>query len=210
MKRESELKEEIDELKKTKSSNEKEIQILKTRESKSSEENEKVKSSSEKEIQRLRNELQQQTTFLEQERQKSAMEKGSSAQLISNLGHRVANKIETIDSLKREIDVYQAFLQSKNNEIKDLKGNLELKRQLEEYQRRSQPLIYNSNSTNDDNNNNATTNNTTELDNQVPLSDAPDRSLDDIRVKTEAESENDSSPSCQIGNKKRKVTSNYS
>jgi chromosome segregation ATPase len=209
MKRKSQLKEEVDELKTRESKSSEEIQELK-----------EIKLSNEKEIQRLRNELQQQTTFLEQEKQKNASEKGSSTQLISSLGHRVADKMETIDSLKRENDVYRTLVQSKNNEIDLLKKdnqryeniekeNLELKRKLEEHQRFSHPLINNNDSTNNDNNN-AATNNTTELDNQIPRSDTPNRSVDNIRVKIEAESENDSSPSCQIGNKKRKVSSNDS
>jgi hypothetical protein len=105
-------------------------------------------------------------------------------------------------------------VQSKNNEINLLdqihknteKENQELKRKLEEYQqcsREPRSLINNSNSANN-NNNNATTNNTIELDNQAPLNG----NVDNISVKTETESENDSPPSCQIGNKKRKVSSN--
>jgi hypothetical protein len=128
-------------------------------------------------------------------------------QLVSSLEQRLADKMEIINLLKRDNDVYQTLVQSKNNEIKAMKiekENLELKRKLEEYERRS--MIDNSNPTND---NNATANNTIDLDNQVPSSDAANRNVD-IRVKIESEPENDSSPSCQTGNKKRKVTSNGS
>jgi hypothetical protein len=177
-------------------------------ESKSREEIEelkKTKSSNEQETQRLEKELQQQMSLLEQERQKS----GSSTQLISNLEQRLTDKMEIIN-------VYQTLVQSKNIENNLLNQkyenieneNLELKRKLEEYQRCSQGprlLIDSSNSANNDNN---TTNNTIELNNQAPLNDMPNGNVDNIIVKTEAESENNSSPSCQVGNKKRKVSSN--
>jgi hypothetical protein len=146
-------------------------------------------------------------SLFEQEKQNY----GFSTQFISSLEHRLADKTETINALKRENDVYQTLVQSKNNEIKAMKiekENLEQKRKLEEYERLSRPLIDNSNSANNDNNN--ATNTATELDNQVPLSGTPNGSVDTVRLKTETESENDSSPTCQIGNKKRKVTPNDS
>jgi hypothetical protein len=91
-----------------------------------------------------------------------------------------------------------------------MKEKQKLKRKLDEYERCSQPLIDSSNSTSDNNSNtttNSTTNNAIELDDQTPLSDAFNRNGDSILVKTETGSENDSPPSYQTGNKKRKVSS---
>jgi chromosome segregation ATPase len=127
MKRESQLKEEVDELKTSECKSSDEIQELK-----------KIKSSNEQETQRLGKEVQKQVALLEQEKQKS----GSSTHLISNLEQRLADIIETMNSLKRENDLYEAFLQSKNIEINLLneryenmeKENQGLKRKLEEYQ----------------------------------------------------------------------------
>jgi hypothetical protein len=122
------------------------------------------------------------------------------------LKQQLADKIEILN-------VYQTPMQSKNNEIDLLKKdnqryeniekeNQELKHRLDEYERRSQPLTDNSNG-----NSSATpTNNTIQLDSQVPLN-TPNGTVDNIKVKIETEPENDSSPSYQTGNKKRKVSS---
>jgi chromosome segregation ATPase len=196
----NELKVENDQVKTRESRLKEEYNELKERESKSSEENQELKelkASNQQEIQRLWNELHQQATLFEQEKLKS----GFSTQLISNLEQRLMDKTETIN-------VYQTLVQAKNNEIKAMKienENQELKRKLDEYERRSQSLIDNVNFTNDNNDNN---NNTIQLDNQTSLNDTLNGSVDNIRVKIETESENDGSSSCQIGNKKRKVTSN--
>jgi hypothetical protein len=107
---------ENDELKTRYAKLKEETQQLKTSDSKSNKENQelmKAKSSNEKEIQKLGNELQQQAVLLEQEKQKG----GSSTQLISSLEHRLTDKTEITDSLKRENGVYQTLVQTKNNEI---------------------------------------------------------------------------------------------
>jgi hypothetical protein len=158
-----------------------------------------VKSSNEKEIQRLENESQQQEDLFEQEKEKG----GLSTQLISNLELPLADKMEIVN-------VYQTLVESKNNEIKDMKIEkevLELKRRLDEHERRSQPLVDGSDSTNDNNNSTNNTNSTVETDDQTPLSKTPNRNRYNFREKIKVEPENNSSSVRQIWNKKRKVTS---
>jgi hypothetical protein len=115
------------------------------------------------------------------------------------LEQQLADKVETMN-------VYQTLMQSKNNEINLLKKdnqryenidkeNMELKHKLDEYERRSQPLTDNTNDTN-----NTTTSST--ANNTIH-----NETVDNIRVKIETDPENDRSLPCQIGTKKRKVSS---
>jgi chromosome segregation ATPase len=94
MKRESELKEENEELKKTKTSNKQEVQELKKTETSN------------------RN-CRKKWPYMNKKSKKS----GSLAHLINHLEQRLTDKMETMNSLKRKNDVYQTLVQTKNNEI---------------------------------------------------------------------------------------------
>ncbi|KAI8880624.1 hypothetical protein K501DRAFT_275401 [Backusella circina FSU 941] len=87
--------------------------------------------------QRLQNESKQNTDLFEEEIQKENVDKGSLPEAIHYLQQQLKDKEEIINSLKRENEVYQLFVQSKNNEIDLLKkdnqrlGNLEQENKVE-------------------------------------------------------------------------------
>jgi hypothetical protein len=124
---------------------------------------------------------------------------------------QLKNKDETIDALKRENKVFELLVQSKDREINMLQKysdkysiieqeNIELKRKIEEYQRYSQEpqsLMYNSYSRE-----NTTIRNNVEIGSH---GGTPSGDMGDIIIKIETDPGEDSSKSCQISNKRRKV-----
>ncbi|KAI8886419.1 hypothetical protein K501DRAFT_269776 [Backusella circina FSU 941] len=181
-KKESILKEENQNLKEFKSSNEKEMENLR------------------KEIQKLQNEAQikqQQIDLLEQEKQRNTNREELPTQSNTNLEQQLKDKMNTINSLNTTINTFSSLVQSKDNEINSLKTinhleKQELKHKIDQLQQAIQALIHSV-----DNNSNTA----------IDILDNYERhnsNVDNIRVKVETESEGSDLIACQIGNKKKK------
>jgi chromosome segregation ATPase len=158
--------------------------------------NEEELTNRQNEIQRLQNESQQKQQridtleqkeqqvqlrmdLLEQKEQQSDTEKELLKQLNSSLDQQSKDREENMNSLKREIEVYKILVQSKNNEIDPLRKDKQRDQEMAELKRK--------------------------MEDYQRYSREPTSFSDNITIKTEPDSPEDSSRACKNGHKKQRV-----